>query len=51
MIQSYRATDEETQACQEIGSIPGHSTEVPSHEKIVRLPEVMRQYIPNPGSE
>lgn len=46
LIQSYRATDEEVKKCQEIGSIPGHSTDVPDHETIIRLPAVMRKYIP-----
>ncbi|MFF4601885.1 hypothetical protein ACFY12_03880 [Streptomyces sp. NPDC001339] len=46
LIQSYKATAEEVKACQEIGSIPGHSTAVPNHETIIRLPKVMRQYIP-----
>ncbi|GAA2664861.1 hypothetical protein [Streptomyces lunalinharesii] len=47
LIQSYKATEEEVKACQEIGSIPGHSTDVPNHETIVRLPKVMLQYIPH----
>ncbi|WKK27701.1 hypothetical protein QZH56_32225 [Streptomyces olivoreticuli] len=51
LIQSYRATEEEVKACREIGSIPGHSTDVPDHETIVRLPKVMLQYIPKPDSE
>ncbi|MGX2997198.1 hypothetical protein JNUCC64_23530 [Streptomyces sp. JNUCC 64] len=51
LIQSYRATEEEVKACQMIGSIPGHSTEVPDHEVIVRLPRVMRQYLPPQDSE
>lgn len=46
LIQSYKATEEEVKACQEIGSIPGHSTEVPDHETIIRLPAVMRQFLP-----
>lgn len=46
LIQSYRATEDEVAACQEIGSIPGHSTDVPDHETIIRLPKVMRQFIP-----
>lgn len=46
LIQSYTATEEEVKACQEIGSIPGHSTDVPDHETIIRLPAVMRQYLP-----
>jgi hypothetical protein len=51
LIQSYKATEEEVKACQEIGSIPGHSTDVPDHETIIRLPKVMLQYIPRPDSE
>ncbi|MFF3499648.1 hypothetical protein [Streptomyces sp. NPDC003247] len=48
LIQSYRATDTEVKACQQIGSVPGHSTDVPDHETIIRLPEVMLQFIPRP---
>jgi hypothetical protein len=51
LIQSYRATEDEVKACQEIGSIPGHSTEVPDHEAIIRLPKVMRQYLPTLDGE
>ncbi|MGG7570345.1 hypothetical protein [Streptomyces sirii] len=46
LIQSYKATEEEVKACQKIGSIPGHSTDVPDHEAIIRLPKIMLQYIP-----
>ncbi|MEU0740911.1 hypothetical protein [Streptomyces sp. NPDC006134] len=46
LIQSYKATEEEVKACQEVGSIPGHSTDVPDHETIIRLPAVMLQFIP-----
>jgi hypothetical protein len=48
LIQSYKATEAEVKACQEIGSVPGHSTDVPDHETIIRLPKVMLQYIPRP---
>ncbi|MEU8587709.1 hypothetical protein AB0C59_12030 [Streptomyces sp. NPDC048664] len=48
LIQSYKAAEEEVKVCQKIGPIPGHSTDVPDHETIVRLPAVMRQYIPHP---
>ena len=51
LIQSYRATEEEVRACQEIGSIPGHSTDVPNHEVIIRLPRIMRKYLPPHDSE
>ncbi|MGW3410230.1 hypothetical protein [Streptomyces sp. NPDC000888] len=50
LIQSYKATPEEVRKCQEIGSIPGHSTDVPEHETIIRLPAVMLKYIPQPDS-
>lgn len=33
-------------ACQEVGSIPRHSTDVPDHETIIRLPKVMRKFLP-----
>ncbi|MFE5738755.1 hypothetical protein [Streptomyces celluloflavus] len=51
LIQSYRATEEEVKGCQEIGSIPGHGTDVPDHETIIRLPKVMIQYIPRPDGD
>lgn len=51
LIQSYRATEEEVKACQETGSIPGHGSEVPRHETIIRLPGVMLQYIPRPDGD
>ncbi|MER7848823.1 hypothetical protein ABTZ03_33340 [Kitasatospora sp. NPDC096077] len=46
LIQSYTATEEEVKACQALGSIPGHSTDVPDHETIIRLPAVMRRFLP-----
>ncbi|MEK2477340.1 MULTISPECIES: hypothetical protein [Streptomyces] len=48
LIQSYKATEDEVKACQEVGSIPGHSMNVPDHETIIRLPAVMRKFIPPP---
>jgi hypothetical protein len=51
LIQSYRATEEEVKACQELGSIPGHSTDVPEHETIIRLPKIMRRYVPPHDNE
>ncbi|MFE5855019.1 hypothetical protein ACFQ61_17655 [Streptomyces sp. NPDC056500] len=41
LVQSYRATEEEIRECQEAGSVHGHSTEVPAHETIVRIPARM----------
>lgn len=51
LIQSYKATEEEVKECQEVGSIPGHSTDVPDHETIIRLPAVMLKYIPRPDDD
>jgi hypothetical protein len=50
LIQSYKATEEEVKECQEVGSIPGHSTNVPDHETVIRLPAVMLKYIPRPDN-
>ncbi|MGA4842726.1 hypothetical protein [Streptomyces sp. G45] len=49
LIQSYKATPEEVRGCQEVGSIPGHSTDVPDHETVIRLPKVMLKYTPCPN--
>ncbi|MFE7113851.1 hypothetical protein ACFU99_00270 [Streptomyces sp. NPDC057654] len=51
LIQSYRATEAEVEACQRIGSVPGHGTGVPDHETIIRLPKAMIQYIPRPDGD
>ena len=46
VIQSYRADEETLRRCREVGSIPGHSTDVPAHETVIRLPARMLQFIP-----
>ncbi|WP_308312169.1 DUF6879 family protein [Streptomyces albipurpureus] len=51
LIQSDKATPDEVRACKEVGSIPGHSTEVPDHEAIIRLSAVMLKYIPRANEE
>lgn len=51
LIQSYKASEQDVRECQKIGSIPGHSTDVPEHETIIRLPAVMLQYIPHPDRD
>ncbi|MCC2278980.1 hypothetical protein LKL35_26645 [Streptomyces sp. ET3-23] len=51
LIQSYKATADEVKACQKIGSVPGHSTDVPGHETIIRLPAVMLKFIPRPEGD
>lgn len=46
IIQSWKADDATLRLCEEVGSIPGHSTDVPDHETVIRLPQVMRQFLP-----
>ncbi|SDU15388.1 hypothetical protein SAMN04488563_0332 [Jiangella alkaliphila] len=48
VIQSWTADEETVTEAQRVGSIPGHSTEIPAHESMIRLPAVMRQYLPGP---
>ncbi|MFE2725567.1 hypothetical protein [Kitasatospora sp. NPDC059327] len=45
LIQSYKASDEDLSRCKEVGSVPGHSTDVPGHETVIRLPEEMIKFI------
>jgi hypothetical protein len=45
IIQSYKADESTLRRCEEVGSIPGHSTDVPEHEAVIRLPQVMIKYI------
>lgn len=51
IIQSWTADVETVQETQRVGSVPGHSTEVPAHESVIRLPAVMRQYLPGPKED
>lgn len=51
IIQSYKADDDTIRQAQEVGSIPGHSTAVPPHETMIRLPAEMLQYIPRPDGD
>lgn len=48
IIQSYAADDETVTEAQRVGSIPGHSTEIPEEESMIRLPASMRKYLPGP---
>ncbi|MEU5163060.1 hypothetical protein AB0G74_26115 [Streptomyces sp. NPDC020875] len=41
LVQSYTATAEEIRECRQAGFGPGHSTEVPPHETIIRIPARM----------
>ncbi|MFE7545566.1 hypothetical protein [Streptomyces platensis] len=51
IIQSWKADEETIRQAQEIGSVPDHSTDVPDHEAMIRLPANMLQFIPRPDSE
>ena len=46
IIQTYRADAETFAECERVGSVPGHSTDVPDHETIVRLPARMIPLLP-----
>jgi hypothetical protein len=45
IIQSYKADEATIRQAQEVGSIPGHSTVIPPHETMIRLPAEMLQHI------
>jgi hypothetical protein len=51
IIQSYKADDDTIRQAQEVGSIPGHSTAIPPHETMIRLPAEMLKYIPRPDGD
>ncbi|MFF4404283.1 hypothetical protein ACFY2W_18035 [Streptomyces sp. NPDC001262] len=51
VIQSWKADEETVRQAQEVGSIPGNSTDVPDHETVIRLPANMLQFIPHLNSE
>jgi hypothetical protein len=51
VIQSYKADDVTLRHCREVGSVPGHSTDVPDHETVIRLPTSMLQFMPRSDSE
>jgi hypothetical protein len=48
IIQSWTADEATVGEAQRVGSVPGHSTEVPAHESMIRLPAVMRQFLSQP---
>lgn len=41
IIQSYTADPATVGEAQRVGSVPGHSTDIPSHESMIRLPAHM----------
>ncbi|MEU8316658.1 MULTISPECIES: hypothetical protein [Actinomycetes] len=38
LVQSYTATQDDLRQCQQAGFGPGHATEVPPHETVIRIP-------------
>jgi hypothetical protein len=46
VIQSWKADAETLRQCAEVGSVPGHTTDVPEHETVIRLPANMLQFLP-----
>lgn len=51
IIQSYIADEETVAEAQRVGSIPGHSTEIPPHETMIRLPAHLVPHIPRPTED
>lgn len=51
IIQSWRADEETLRQIRAVGSVPGHSTDVPDHEAVIRLPANMLRFVPRPVSE
>ncbi|MEU9044582.1 MULTISPECIES: hypothetical protein [unclassified Kitasatospora] len=51
IIQSWKADEATVRQAQEVGSVPGHTTDVPEHETVIRLPANMLQFIPRPDGE
>lgn len=51
IIQSYVADGSTVDQAKEVGSIPGHSTDIPPGETIIRLPAKMLQFIPRPNGD
>ncbi len=51
IIQSWTADQQTVKEAQQVGSIPGHGTNIPPHESMIRLPAVMRQFLPQSEQE
>lgn len=51
IIQSYTADTPTVSEAQRVGSVPGHGTDIPPHESMIRLPAVMRRYLPGATAE
>ncbi|CAL2056673.1 MULTISPECIES: hypothetical protein [Streptomyces] len=50
IIQSWKADAATVREAQRVGSVPGHSTDVPQHETVIRLPANMLRFIPRPAN-
>ncbi|MFL6112569.1 MAG: hypothetical protein ACJ786_14620 [Catenulispora sp.] len=46
IIQSYQADAATLAECASVGSVPGHSTDVPAHKTVIRLTAHMLQFLP-----
>lgn len=46
IIQSWRADADTVAECERVGSVPGHPTDVPPHETVIRLPARMIPLLP-----
>ncbi|WP_053203985.1 hypothetical protein [Jiangella muralis] len=51
IIQSWTADQATVRDVQEVGSIPGHSTDIPAHESVIRLPARMLPFIPRSSED
>lgn len=51
VIQAWKADAATIRQAQEVGSVPGHSVDIPDHETVIRLPANMLQFIPRSESE
>ena len=51
IIQSWKADEATVKEAQFVGSVPGHTTDIPEYETVIRLPANMLQFIPRPDGE
>jgi hypothetical protein len=51
IIQSWKADEATIREALEVGSVPGHTSDVPDHETMIRLPANMIRFIPRPDGE
>jgi hypothetical protein len=51
IIQSHEADASTVDEAKRVGSIPGHSTDIPDGETVIRLPARMLQFLPRPNGD